>query len=128
MKLSKAERAAQLDIDEALADKLAAEGNMEHAMAGRRMRCCSCGKRSRMDTWMVAQTQWYVRPYSCMGGDYWKDGEKKARCPKCGVWNRFLDKAEQIIERYYRVMIRRDPYRCESEELTPWKNRFDETI
>jgi hypothetical protein len=33
-----------------------------------------------------------VEPYSCTGGEYWREGEGKFECPKCGEINRLLDR------------------------------------
>lgn len=43
-----------------------------------------CGKPFRIGEATAIQTQWYVEPYSCTGGDYWKNGEVRLECPHCG--------------------------------------------
>lgn len=51
---------------------------------------CHCGKRHQIGKLDLLQTQWYVQPFSCSGGDYWKDGELQFICPDTKVRNRLL--------------------------------------
>ena len=46
--------------------------------------CPKCKKRTKIDKLGLLTDQYYVEPYSCTGGDYWKDsGEFFISCPKC---------------------------------------------
>ena len=54
--------------------------------------CAWCGKRKAVAKLTLIQTHYYVRPYSCTGGDYWLPDEKQYDCPSCGKRNRGLDK------------------------------------
>lgn len=58
----------------------------ERAEAQRRkmLTCGFCGKRHRVGRLTLVQTYFYIEPYSCTGGDYWKQGEKQYECPSCG--------------------------------------------
>lgn len=47
-----------------------------------------CGKWSAIGTLIYIQTHWYVEPYSCSGGAYWKSGEGAWICPFCNHFNR----------------------------------------
>ena len=62
--------------------------NEELNAIGRKMiRCVGCGERSQLSAWIFIQDMWYVRPYSCTGGAYWRHHETRTcymRCPKCG--------------------------------------------
>ena len=49
-----------------------------------------CGRLSAIHTIEYIRTHWYVRPYSCTGGDYWNEGEGQFICPKCGYRNRLI--------------------------------------
>lgn len=52
----------------------------------RRITCGSCNKTSRAKEWIFIQRMWYVEPYSCNGGDYWRPYEPETcciACPKC---------------------------------------------
>jgi len=53
-----------------------------------------CGKKSQIKNLTFIQTHYYVRPYSCDGGDYWKAEEGQFDCPKCGHRNRLYDRPE----------------------------------
>ncbi len=39
-------------------------------------------------------THFYISPYGCTDGDYWKEGEGAFICPKCGARNRLYDRPE----------------------------------
>jgi len=84
------------------------------AARGRRMiGCGSCEKKSPARLWVLLQKEFYVSPYSCTGGDYWRDGEKDIKCPKCGVWNRCIFKhGKSVAKKYAEAMIENDPYRA----------------
>lgn len=48
------------------------------------LKCGSCGKRSQISKWIVIDNFYYVRPYSCSGGDYWSHmDDYNLVCPKC---------------------------------------------
>jgi len=53
-----------------------------------------CGKGTKIKNLILIQTHWYVSPYGCTGGDYWKRGECNFICPKCEHRNRLLDNRE----------------------------------
>jgi hypothetical protein len=55
-----------------------------------RLILCSCGKRHAINKLELLVTHWYVEPYSCSGGDYWKEGEWRFSCPATGVRNRLM--------------------------------------
>ena len=50
----------------------------------KRLTCGFCRKQHTVSKLTLIQTHWYVEPYSCTGGDYWKAGEKQYECPSCG--------------------------------------------
>lgn len=50
-----------------------------------RLACGHCGKRHQVSKLTLIQTHYYIEPYSCTGGDYWKEGEKQYECPSCGM-------------------------------------------
>jgi hypothetical protein len=54
--------------------------------------CGGCDRRSQIGKIVYLQTHYYVRPYSCSGGDYWTPSNGEFICPKCGVRNRLLAK------------------------------------
>lgn len=50
--------------------------------------CATCGVKSRLSRWVFIQDQYYVQPYSCNGGAYWKNYATQnchILCPKCGT-------------------------------------------
>jgi hypothetical protein len=66
--------------------KLAALHAERHQALRRKMLTCGfCGKRHRVSRLTLIQTHFYIEPYSCTGGDYWKPGEKQYECPSCGL-------------------------------------------
>ena len=56
--------------------------------------CSSCGVQRPIGDVVYIQTHWYVRPYSCTGGDYWNEGEGNFKCLSCGFLNRLYDREE----------------------------------
>lgn len=56
--------------------------------ANQQIKCC-CGKYHAVKNCALIVTHWYVKPYSCSGGDYWVSGEWNFIGP-CGVRNRLL--------------------------------------
>lgn len=50
-----------------------------------------CGELTSIKDLTYIQTHWYVEPYSCTGGDYWRPGEGAFICPKCGHRNRLYN-------------------------------------
>lgn len=55
-----------------------------------------CGREFPVGELTYIQTQFYVKPYSCTGGDYWKNGEGRFKCPACGRINRLIFEREPI--------------------------------
>lgn len=55
---------------------------------------CQCRLAFPIGELEYIQTQWYVPPHGCTGGDYWKDGEGRWKCPECGRVNRLYDKPD----------------------------------
>jgi transcription initiation factor IIE alpha subunit len=52
------------------------------------------------------QTHFYVSPWGCTGGDFWKQGEGQFDCPKCGYKNRLYDRKEfQELKHYFKDII-----------------------
>lgn len=54
------------------------------------IRCTKCDKGSKLSSWVFIQDVFWVLPYSCNGGGYWKDSETflcHIRCPKCDAEN-----------------------------------------
>src|SRR4051794_16353658 len=57
---------------------------LDEAQSRKRLTCGFCGKRHQVSKLTLIQTHFYIEPYSCTGGDYWKRGEKQYECPSCG--------------------------------------------
>lgn len=67
------------------------------------VKCVKCRKKSRLGTWSFTQGRWYVEPYSCTSGDYWKyNGTETCHivCPKCGDENYIYNhpQKDKIVE------------------------------
>jgi len=75
------------------------------------VKCCSpwhknqgCGTFHKISDLTYIQTHYYVKPYSCTGGDYWSESEGQFTCPKCGYLNRLCSEREHItsMKRYFK--------------------------
>ena len=71
------------------------------------VKCCSpwyknhgCGTLHKISDLTYIQQHYYVKPYSCSGGDYWSEGEGQFVCPTCGYLNRLLGKKDDA-DTYY---------------------------
>lgn len=62
-----------------------------------------CGAEHMVSDLVYLQSWWYVSPYSCSGGDYWKPGEGRFICPICGALNRLIYEREEIskLKKYF---------------------------
>ena len=67
--------------------QIAALQERKRKMRNRRIwKCECCGKGTILRKLHLRIMQYYVRPYSCNGGDYWTTGdnpEYNIVCPKC---------------------------------------------
>lgn len=73
----------------------------------RRVLCRSCGRRTVVSALTYIQTHFYISPYSCTGGDYWKEGEGQFDCPKCGARNRLYDRPDVVaLKRYFAAVVK----------------------
>lgn len=65
-----------------------------------------CGMALEIGELIYIQTNWYVRPYGCTGGDYYKQGEAAFVCPKCGGRNRLYPKPEIVaLKRHFKSVV-----------------------
>jgi hypothetical protein len=80
------------------------------AIGARRWRCraAGCGRTSKLSSVILVQTHWYVEPYSCSGGDYWRSGERNLVCPKCSVRHRMINKDPRPDNFYDLSMAKQD--------------------
>lgn len=69
---------------------------MTEAQRRNKMLVCGCGRRHALKSCVLIRTHWYVRPFSCSGGDYWLPGEWHIVCPHTGVRNRMLFDCQSI--------------------------------
>lgn len=107
----------------------------------RRKILCSCGKRHAIGKLDLLVTHWYVEPYSCAGGDYWKEGEWQFICPVDGTRNRILfddwsvdyEKRERIgvaagptFKNIYRGLFASSRVVRDDDgyKKSPWKNNY----
>lgn len=60
-----------------------------------------CGAVLNVADLTYLQTHWYVAPYSCSGGDYWREGEGQFCCPKCAEKNRLIYRPEVVALKQY---------------------------
>jgi rubrerythrin len=67
------------------------------AKARKMLTCGWCGARRRVSSLKLIQTYFYIEPYSCTGGDYWKEGEKQYECPSCGKLMRDPGKDREYV-------------------------------
>jgi hypothetical protein len=50
-----------------------------------------CGSYFLINQLTYIRTHYYIEPHGCSGGDYWKIGEGKWKCPDCGHINRLYN-------------------------------------
>lgn len=79
---------AQRQLVKAQAALIRAEERLAEGRAKRRIEC-ACGKLHAIKSLHLIVTHFYIAPYSCSSGDYWKEGEWNFVGP-CGVRNRLL--------------------------------------
>lgn len=79
----------------------AARAELDAALARKRVQCSECERRTPVSKLVYIQTHYYIEPYSCTGGDYWRPGEGKFQCPKCGFLNRLYNRPEVVALRRY---------------------------
>lgn len=53
-----------------------------------------CGRETKINQVEYIQTMYYVMPFGCNGGDYYRPGEGRFVCPHCGHINRLYDRQE----------------------------------
>lgn len=84
------------DVESAKQSVATAELALKARLSETLVRCDAgnCGKAFEVRELEYIQTQFYVPPHGCTGGDYWKDGEGRWRCPHCGFTNRLYDKPD----------------------------------
>lgn len=79
-----------------------AYAELDEARRKSMIECMHCERRTRVSKLTYIQTHWYVRPYSCTGGDYWKQGEGQFVCPKCGETNRLYERKVHVWSEQYK--------------------------
>lgn len=67
-----------------------------------------CDKASRIGELEFIQSRWYVRPYGCSEGDYWKEGEGQWECVHCGHLNRIFDPDIMALKYLFKSHIVKD--------------------
>ena len=80
--------AALKRVEAAKAQLREAERALDDARARRRIKC-ACGRSHAIRDLDLIVTHYYIEPYGCTSGDYWRAGEWCFVCPK-GVRNRLL--------------------------------------
>lgn len=53
-----------------------------------------CGVEHEIKNLTYIQTHFYIKPYGCTGGDYYREGEGQFICPACGHRNRLYTRPE----------------------------------
>ena len=63
----------------------------------RKWTCKKCGCREVIKNLYLVMDYYYVSPYSCTGGDYWKQNDElKVICPECGIMSRYYGDTNQM--------------------------------
>lgn len=77
-----------------------------------RIKCTSncygkgCGRMMAIGSIDYIQVMYYVEPYSCTGGDYWKESEGQFDCKHCGHRNRLYDRKKfELLHRYFKSVV-----------------------
>lgn len=72
--------------------------------------CKACHTATPIADLEFIQTHWYVTPYSCTGGDYWRAGKGQWACG-CGYLNRIVDGGEYTPWRTDPLLHRKRQFR-----------------
>lgn len=93
------------------AEEARAERTRSRVKKARRLlpvRCNHCGVHTPVGEMEYIQTLWYVKPYSCTGGDYWSEGEGCFACPACGYENRLFARPHVVkLKCYFKKVVQR---------------------
>lgn len=94
-------RAVEREREAARAVLRQAERNVDDVQRRRRLLCNHCGKRTTVCRLVYLQYHYYVEPYGCTGGAYWREGEGRFLCPHCKYENRLIYREEVVALRRY---------------------------
>lgn len=73
-----------------LEEELESARNDLKNVRSRRKILCYCGEFHKIQDLIVIITHFYIEPYGCTGGDYWKEGEWQFSCPSTNKINRIM--------------------------------------
>lgn len=62
------------------------------------LQCGKCRTKTTISKWTYRQAMFYVPPYGCIEGDFWKDDDSQSNfiCPVCKQAHRIHDQAEEM--------------------------------
>jgi hypothetical protein len=64
------------------------EDELKSLRSQQTLRCAKCDATDMIQDLVYVQVEYYKKPYSCTGGDYWYDSDKSEYiCPHCGTHN-----------------------------------------
>lgn len=82
-----------LNQKQQLTDQLAELDQQIKDARGRQLiPCRCCNKKHAISKLHLLVDHYYVEPYSCSGGDYWRTGSKYFVCPNTNIAHRFVFK------------------------------------
>lgn len=65
----------------------------------RKWTCKKCGRREVIKNLYLVKDNYYVSPYSCTGGDYWRESDElKIICPQCGIMSRYYGDTNNLYK------------------------------
>lgn len=84
------------------------QAEIDDERSRKRVLCHHCERRSVVGRTVYIQDHYYVEPYSCTGGDYWRESEGSFLCEKCGYENRLIYRPEIVnLKPYFRQVEKR---------------------
>lgn len=90
----------------------------------RTWKCPHCEKRTQLAKLTIIQDHYYVRPYSCSGGDYWTSSKEVfIPCPKCETVVRICDTFVQVP--YVMTTDDKEMYDYVTDHRTYFNERLD---
>lgn len=100
----------ELEREHARVEKelLALRQEIAVARGRKTVQCNHCKKRTPVKRLTYIQEHYYVEPYGCTGGDYWKQSEGRFLCPFCNYENRLIYRPEIVaLKPYFGELVKR---------------------
>ena len=75
-------------------------------LAQTKLYCVECMQSHPISKYTYLQTHWYVEPYGCSGGDYYKQGDGECVCPCTAVLRLYQLPEIMALKRLFKECIK----------------------